>query len=82
MGGDHKQYYRVAKEITRLFENPAVPEAIDICRRYKLDVLVVTDTDLDLRKPSGVRKDFSLRDSPATAVLQASGNIMPRRSKC
>lgn len=45
MGGDHQQYLQVAKEITRLFDNPSTVEAINICRRYKIDVVVVTDTD-------------------------------------
>jgi hypothetical protein len=37
---------------------------------------------LDLRKPSSVQNDCSLGISPATAVLQASENIMPKRGKC
>ncbi len=45
MGGDHQQYLQVAKEVTTLFNNPTTAEALNICRRYKIDVIVITDTD-------------------------------------
>jgi hypothetical protein len=45
MGGDRKKYFEVAKEITRLFKNLSATEASKICRRYKIDVIVVSETD-------------------------------------
>lgn len=42
---DAEEYSRVAKELTKLFDDATPEQGIDICRRLGINVLVVKDTD-------------------------------------
>jgi hypothetical protein len=44
-GQDPEEYVRTVEQVSGLFDSPTAPEAEAICQRYKIDVLLVKDTD-------------------------------------